>query len=139
MSDAPVPEWLDTEVGFWIDALDLEGWRVDITLDRVVHDHPDCMGWCERNASYNQATLHFRIDVEDTPEWRKVVLHECLHIVMARVDAFVQDAVFSQLVEPVQNLVGIAYTQHTESFVQKLTNTYWRFYRAQMEADHGAV
>jgi hypothetical protein len=133
MSDAAVPEWLSTEVDYWIDLFNLEGWHIDIVIDRVVNDHPNCMGWCERNASYNHATLHFRIDAEDTPEWRKVVLHECLHIAMARVDAFVQDAMMPELDLAAQQIAGVAYTQHVESFVQTMTDACWRFYRGVAE------
>lgn len=133
-----VPKWVVTEVEYWIDVFCLEGWRIDVSLDRVVHENPDCMGWCERNARYNHANLHFRTDIEDTPEWRKVILHECLHVVMARVDVYVEDAVIPEMAESSQRFAGQVYTQHTESFVQTLTASFWRAYQAQMKRERKA-
>jgi hypothetical protein len=135
MSDAPVPEWVATEVRYWVDIFSLEGWEIDITLDRVVNESGDCMGYCERTARYNHAVLHFRSDIEDTPEWRKVILHECVHIVMARVDAYVEDAVIPQMAESSHHFAAVAYTQHVESFVQMLSASFWRYYRAQLQRD----
>lgn len=133
-----VPLWIVEEIRYWIDIFNLGHWAVDTILDRVVQDDPDCMGWCERMTSYNHATLHFRDDIEDTPKWRKVILHECLHIVMGRVDAYVQDAVIPGMAESSHDFAGVVYTQLTESFVQMLTDSFWRYYREQMDREHAA-
>lgn len=135
VSDATVPEGIIKEVRYWIDIFCLESWEVDVVLDRVVNESSDCLGWCERNANYNHARLHLRDDIEDTKEWRKVILHECLHIVMARVDAYIQDAVIPNLAEASHDIAGMSYKQHVESFVQMLTHSFWRFYAAQMKRE----
>ena len=137
MTEEDVPIWIATEVHYWIDIFSLATWNVTIALDRVVLDNPNCLGWCQRNASYNHAVLHFRDDIEDTPKWRKVILHECLHILMARVDAYVQDAMQPQLAESSQDFAGMVYTQHTESFVQMLTAAFWRYYVERVGIEHG--
>lgn len=134
-TNATVPKWIVTEVRYWIDLFNLEGWDIEVGLERVVHDNPRCKGWCERQAAYNRAWLHLRDDIEDTPEWRRVILHECLHIVMARVDTYVQDAVIPGMAESSQHFAGVVYTQHVESFVQALTAAYWRLYREQMQRE----
>lgn len=135
-TDTDMPEWALTEIRYWIDVFNLEQWDITAGLDRIVNDNPHCMAWCERNASYNSAVLHFRTDIEDTPEWRKVILHEMTHIVMARVDAYVQEAVIPNLAESSHNFAAAAYTQHVESCVQLFTRSFWRYYRAQMAREH---
>lgn len=130
-----VPDWIVAEVRYWIDIFNLEGWEIDISLERIVNEHADCMGWCERNARYNHAMLHFRTDIAETDAWRKVILHECLHIAMARVDDYVQEAMVPQIAESSQGFAQIVYTQHTESFVQTLTGSFWRYYQEQAKRE----
>lgn len=131
-----VPDWIVTELRYWIDIFNLEGWDIKARLERIVHDNPNCMAWCERRASYNYAALHIRDDVEDTPEWRKVLLHEMIHVVMARVDSYVQDAVIPEVAESSQRFATVAYTQHVESCTQMLTESFWRYYREQVKQEH---
>lgn len=136
-SSTDVPAWVETEVRYWLDVFNLEQWDVEVGLERVVNDNAETLAWCERLARYNFARLHFRDDIENTQKWRKVILHECLHIVMGRVDEYVQDALIPQAAESSQHFAGMCYTQHVESFVQMLTTSFWRYYCEQMKREQG--
>lgn len=126
MTNDTVPQWAQDYLEAWMERFFLHGWAVTFQLARVVDDNPDCLGLCERNSNYNQVTITLRDDVEDTPKWRKVIVHELLHIVMARVDAFVQDAILPGMYETSKDIAQRGYTQHVESFIQFLTDSfYW--------------
>jgi hypothetical protein len=124
--DLTVPGWVSSYADMWITRLSLEGWQLTFCLDRVVNDNPACMGLCERKANYNAAVITLRADIEDTQEWRKVLLHELLHVAAARVDNYVENAIIPDMYETGQTIARRGYTQHMESHIQNLTDTfYW--------------
>jgi hypothetical protein len=116
--DLSVPDWLHDYVSEWCNRLNLYSWDVSICLEQVVCDEPNTKAYCDRNTSYNRARIKFSAEIEDTECWRRIVVHELVHIALARVDHYVSDALVPQVAESSQQFAGIAYTQHMESATQ---------------------
>lgn len=124
--DYDVPQWLTDYIRTWIDRFDLEVWDIKVRLEMVVNNNPECMARCDRQAAYNSAKLTFRADIEDSPYWRKIVLHECLHIVLARADAYVFEIIIPELDAGAEVIAHNGYNHLIESAVSNLTDAFWR-------------
>jgi hypothetical protein len=124
--DLAVPSWLNQYIRAWLERLHLNDWTIKIALELCVNDDPSTRGLCEQFPNTNTARLTFRADIEDTPEWRQVVIHELIHVAHSRIDHAVERAILPELPQAVQQLARELYHQHVESFVDYLDSTLYR-------------
>lgn len=131
--DLTVPEWLRLYILAWCDRLHLNDWTVKVAIEVCVDGDPDTLGLCQQYPDSNTARLSFRVDIEDTLEWRRTVIHEMIHVAHSRIDHAFERAVLPELSQPAQQLAREIYHQHVESYVAWLANT---LYRATVGVDY---
>jgi len=108
-------------------------WTIKVALELCVNDNPVCRGLCDQYPDINAARLTFRADIEDTSEWRHVVIHELIHMAHSRIDHAVERAILPELPQAVQQLAREMYHQYVESFVDYLDST---LYKATVALDY---
>jgi hypothetical protein len=118
-----LPPWALTYMRTWIDRLHLDTWKIDAGLALCVNSDPQTHGLCEQYPDVNECCITFRADIEDTPEWRKTIIHELLHAAHARLDHLVERALIPQIAEAAQPLATEVYHQHAETYIHMLTLT----------------
>jgi hypothetical protein len=131
--DLTVPPWLNQYIRAWLERLHLNDWTIKVAVELCVNDDPACRGLCDQFPDANTARLTFRADIEDTPEWRHVVIHELIHVAHSRIDHAVERAILPELPQPVQQLAREIYHQHVESYVDYLDST---LYKATVALDY---
>ena len=115
------PEWLKEYIRTWAWRLRLyKVWQIDVGLALVLNDDPDVHARVTIDSNVNIATIMFRADVEDTPQWRQTAIHELLHIAHGRVDHFFDYVLFPTLPEAAQALAKGTYDGHYESYIHTL-------------------
>lgn len=124
--DLTVPPWLNQYIRAWLDRLHLNDWTIKASLELCVNDDPAARSLCDQFPDINTARLTFRADIDDTPEWRHVVIHELIHVAHSRIDHAVERAILPELPQPVQQLAREIYHQHVESFVDYLDDTLYK-------------
>jgi hypothetical protein len=126
VTDTGVPEWLNQYIRAWIDRLALGGWTIRVSLSLCVNDDPATEGLCQQYPDINRIDLTFRADIEDTPRWRKVVIHEMLHARHARIDHLVERGIIPEVGPLTEQFARTTYHQQVESFVAYMTNTLYQ-------------
>src|SRR5690242_16412041 len=119
-ADHPVPAWLEHYVAHWQARLDLHEWTMEILINTVVCGDEATRGACCRDQDHNRCALVFRADIADTLAWRETVIHELVHVAMARIDDVVENAIAMTLPKPARTLAWKIYRQPIESFVARL-------------------
>lgn len=124
--DLAVPPWLNQYIRAWLERLHLNDWTIKVAIELCVDGDPATRGLCEQYPDTNTACLTFRADIEDTPEWRKVVIHELVHVAHSRIDHAIERAILPELPQSAQQLARQLYHQHVESYVDYLDNTLYK-------------
>lgn len=131
--DLTVPPWLNQYIRAWLDRLHLNDWTVKVAIELCVNGNPDVHAMCKQEPDLNLARLIFRADLQDTPDWRRTVIHELIHVAHSRIDHAVEDSFIPQLPAPAQQLAYDGYHQHVESYTAFLAST---LYRATQALDY---
>jgi hypothetical protein len=121
--DLTVPDWLHRYILAWVDRLALNDWRVKVTIALCVNDDPDTHALCHQQPDLNEASLTFRVDIEDTKEWRITVIHELIHVRHSRIDHAVERVMIPELASAAQQPARELYHQHVESFTAYIART----------------
>ena len=117
-----VPSWATEYIAEWVERLQLGGWTVALRVQLVLDDDPDVAALCDAQSTLNFALISVRADIEDTIEWREYLLHELLHVAHARLDLFLEGAVFAQLEPAARAVVETEYTHLYESYICRLAS-----------------
>jgi hypothetical protein len=117
------PGWVVSYMRTWIERLHLETWKIDVQLALCVNGDSQTHGLCEQYPDVNECCVTLRADIEDTPEWRKTIIHELLHVAHARLDHLTERAIIPQVAEAAQPLAIEVYHQHVETYIHMLTLT----------------
>lgn len=128
-----VPEWVTAYIHVWRDRLLLSEWRLTLALALCVNDDPDVRALCQQYCDNNRAIITFRADIENTTEWREVIIHELLHIRHARIDHRIECAFIPELASAAQQMAQTIYHQDVEAYTEAMTHT---LYRATSAADY---
>lgn len=124
--DLTVPEWVENYIKAWSERLGINYKYLHISLAMAVQDDTDVRACAQVQPDINTASLIFRADIENTPEWRRTIIHELLHVVHGRLDHFTENALIPQVAESSQNFAIVAYRQYMESFIDGMADTlYW--------------
>lgn len=132
MSDHKMPEWVCPFVAEWKDRLLLYQWAVRLSIDDLernayarvraeAHVYPDVM----------QAVINVSPDVSDeqTDEWARVLIHELLHVLLARPVDFVERDVFPELGEQARRIASATLTREIEPVIDQLSIVLWELHK----------
>lgn len=123
--DGGVAGWIIAYVQAWKERLDIDHWRVGIQVLTVVNKNPDCLGLCECEPLLRQAMVSLRSDIEETGPWKRVIIHELVHVWMNPIDQAVQQ-IIDQLPKPVRKLAHRIFRAAKEPLVETLARTLYR-------------
>ena len=87
------------------------------------------MASTQQHSHLREARIDFRVDVDDTEEWRVIVIHELLHIAHSQIDGMVTNVILPMLGEGQGTLALEAYRQVYEPFVHMLAKTLYEMER----------
>lgn len=116
-----VPEWLNHKVALWIDLLSMREWEIAVGLALAPGGDPDCLGRAEQFPNLNFGRLTFRVDIENTLEWEKTIVHELLHIKHSRIDHFIENVVISGAGDA-SVVCSLTYRQMIEPFIHSMAD-----------------
>jgi hypothetical protein len=117
--------------------LDLYNWTIKYSLAHCVNGEEHTTGLCSQYPDINTAELTFRADISDTPDWRKTIIHELLHVAHGRVDPVVEEAIIGQLDPAKQDMARIIYHQQVESYICALARSLYQM--TKHEINHEPV
>ena len=133
-----VPDWLNDYAALWIERLHLTGWKINLKIEHCINDDVCIEALTTQRPQLNEATISFRSDVEDTENWRITVIHELLHVLHARIDRFLEFAVFPEMLsDEGRRIVREGYSQHYESFTHGLAVVLYRMWEVKSESNGG--
>jgi len=118
-----LPDWVKSFVILWRDRLYLHQWTFRLTQELCVDGDEHVMASMSSTPAYNDAHMRIRADIEDTPEWRQIIVHEIMHTAHARIDAVVSDMIIPGLGESARPLAREAYRQVVEPFIESIADT----------------
>lgn len=116
-----IPSWLSTYVATVVARLGLQQWEIDIKLAYCLYGGPDTLASCSQIPNLNSAILTFRADVEDTPRWHRIVIHELLHVAHARVDDTVETVIIPSVPYEEQQMGRRSYNAAMEAYTDQLS------------------
>lgn len=120
------PDWVHDTIAEWLKRFELTNWEVSFKLHQCIDDNPDIRAQVEVWQNRHLACLKIRADVEDTPEWRRTLIHECCHILHERVDQLLREVVAPELPHDARRPVSAAYSNVLEEYTDQLTWVLWR-------------
>lgn len=121
-----VPAWVETYTREWIERLGLGNWSVRLQLALCIADDPLTRGSAEAAPNVHQATITLRADIIDTPDWRKTIIHELLHVAHGQVDQMVEESLIAQIADPARMLAYGYYRNTMEPYIDQLAHTLYR-------------
>jgi len=125
-ADFNVPEWVKSYILCWADRLHLEEWEIVARLELCVNDDPSVRAAISVTNNIHHASIVFRADIEDTPEWQRTVIHEMLHIKHEPICQMVREVILLELERPTRRLADDAYRNVMEQFIDSQTMLLWR-------------
>lgn len=116
-----IPTWLSTYVSAVADRLGLQSWEIEIKLAYCLLGGPETLATCSQIPNLNSAILTFRADVENNPRWRRIIIHELLHVSHARTDDTVETVIIPSLPYEEQQMARRSYSAAMESFIDRMS------------------
>ena len=123
--DLTVPQWVVDEITHWVGELGLQNWEINVLLEQCIDNNMGILGQAQTSPAVCIATIQFRADIQEDDFWKRVILHEMLHIFHADVDEIVQDQIIESLPASCTEMGSMAYQMAMERFVNKLTHMLW--------------
>ena len=119
-----VPEWIHESIATWCKILHLSEWRIRVRMSiQPNSENAESIAVCESQPDINTASLSFRPDI--TPgdrDHQAIVIHELLHVMHARIDSVVEEAIILEMPEPSRAFAVRVYNQALESYTEALSN-----------------
>ena len=127
--DKKLPQWAVNYIQFWKEKLHLCEWTIESKMsDRPCEDFEDETKACVR---LTPLVLHASIEWSSAmpgtadEDWQKTIVHEMLHIRLARVTEYVSDNVLPEISMQVGLLLQRGYKAEFEPVVELLSETLW--------------
>lgn len=120
---APAPEWVTQYIEVCKGAFGLQGWRVEIAMERRIDEH-DPIGRTSLDSRYWRVLVHLRDTIEPDDEGYCNLTHEMIHVATAAQDMAVDriiDLVPKSLKEHARTLWTDGDEQATEKMAKSLT------------------
>lgn len=120
MAEKKFPAWVSDYIGHWRETLCLNEWDTYTVLSATPNDNAGVMACVDLRPDYLGASIQIRDDVskEPTADWEKAIIHELLHIRMARITSFVEEELFIELPQSAQMFARRQFRREVEPFVE---------------------
>jgi len=117
--DLTVPEWLQSKVGQWKDALHMAEWEVAIGLALTPNGNADCLALADQFPDLNFGRIVFRADIENNRFGEETIVHELLHIKHSRIDHFIEGVMIPNI-DDGSLICSMTYRQLIEPYINSM-------------------
>lgn len=115
-----MPEWAQAYANTQADKLLLQEWLIAYCLSPEPAGSSDNLGSCLSLSNVRQATITLRDDIEDSPEWRKTITHELIHVRLAELQDFVVLDLIGELSISAKSVASDVWLKRLEPVVEIL-------------------
>jgi hypothetical protein len=125
-TEQPIDAWLKEYVTCWQERLQLWNARIRLRIRQKDDEYPGKMATCIQDPNILEYDITFGSDITNNEEWRVVVIHEMLHVLLARTDQVVDKILVPQIADyQARTMAWDIYTIQIEQAVHQLALSWY--------------
>lgn len=137
---AAAPQWAIDWLTQWRDILYLNSWGISMDLEAMTGGESDTTAYVNLYPNVLIACMKIKESIPQTlaglpPErvdyWRKVIIHELLHVYLGRVTDFVDHILVSELSRSAYTIALSTFTREVEPAVELMSHILYELWKKQ--------